>query len=245
MIEKNLSVGQRISHQGDEPFEMLSREVLQGVKDMDALAMWCYLRSLPESWIIREKHVREHFGIGRDKYQKAMKSLRDLGLVDTVIRKGDDGRIQDRELTVFRSFSGAADSRKNRQPENPATGKTGHLENTDLLEKTQKRENTQGELLSGKGSEASAKPEQDDGFDQFWSIYPRRVAKPRAQTAWRNLSKADRKAVMIILSRDPYGDTESRFIPYPTTYLNQRRWEDQDQQVQPKSAATFNMGGML
>ncbi len=70
------------------------------------------------------------------------------------------------------------------------------------------------------------------GFAEFWSAYPRRVAKPPAIRAWRKL-KPDMQTVQAILAgvtRDKQSDQWLRdggqFIPYPATYLNEARWED-------------------
>lgn len=69
------------------------------------------------------------------------------------------------------------------------------------------------------------KIKNDHGFDEFWTAYPRKVAKARALTAWRNLNKADRKAAMDALPSWPFS-TEQKYIPHAATWLNQRRWED-------------------
>lgn len=70
-----------------------------------------------------------------------------------------------------------------------------------------------------------------DLFDQFWAIYPKKVAKKKVTKIWRS-QKLDSKAVQIIDAvkmniecnpqwRDP------QFIPNPTTFLNQERWMDE------------------
>lgn len=69
------------------------------------------------------------------------------------------------------------------------------------------------------------KIKNDHGFDEFWAAYPRKVAKARALTAWRNLNKADRKAAIDALPSWPFS-TEQKYIPHAATWLNQRRWED-------------------
>ena len=68
-------------------------------------------------------------------------------------------------------------------------------------------------------------------FDEFWALYPKRVAKPAAR---RSLKAALRKApledILDGLRRwNAYwkaANTERDFIPYPTTWLNQDRWTD-------------------
>lgn len=69
-------------------------------------------------------------------------------------------------------------------------------------------------------------------FDQFWSAYPRKVAKPEAMKAWLKLKPDAELAGKIIAgveaakqSRDWTKD-DGQFIPHPSTFLNQHRWED-------------------
>lgn len=72
-----------------------------------------------------------------------------------------------------------------------------------------------------------------DGFVEFWSIYPktRRVAKRDCLKKWK-LHKFEAIADRIIAdvrrqsASEQWTKDEGRFVPMPSTYLNQRRWED-------------------
>ncbi|WP_342316682.1 hypothetical protein [Lysobacter sp. FW306-1B-D06B] len=72
-------------------------------------------------------------------------------------------------------------------------------------------------------------------FDEFWKQYPKREAKAKAQEIWAR-KKLDRQADAIIANvaarvADPRQWTNPQFIPLPTSYLNQRRWEDEWQRA--------------
>ena len=68
-------------------------------------------------------------------------------------------------------------------------------------------------------------------FTEFWSIYPRHVARKVVEQRWKN-RKLDRVADSIIanvrlrLSGDWCGK-DLQFIPLPLTYVNQDRWDDE------------------
>jgi hypothetical protein len=69
-----------------------------------------------------------------------------------------------------------------------------------------------------------------DDFDAFWSLYPRKVGKEKARKVWGRLSKSVRADALWALPRH-VGLWERRqvgaeFIPYPTSWLNAKRWED-------------------
>lgn len=68
-------------------------------------------------------------------------------------------------------------------------------------------------------------------FQDFWTKYPRKVAKKVAETAWKRLSAQEQSdALEAIENHVKYWklkDTTSEFIPHPATWLNQGRWEDE------------------
>lgn len=72
---------------------------------------------------------------------------------------------------------------------------------------------------------------ETDGFDDFWSAYPRKVSKQTALKSWKS-GKLAKIADQIIADVKHRCDTEWKgqsvqYIPHPSTYLNQRRWEDE------------------
>jgi len=81
---------------------------------------------------------------------------------------------------------------------------------------------------------AQASPSLD--FERFWKAYPRKGGKPAALRAWRNLLGIawDPKTPGLFMAglerwkqTDQWQKEGGKFIPYPATFLNQRRWEDE------------------
>lgn len=67
-------------------------------------------------------------------------------------------------------------------------------------------------------------------FEEFWAIYPRRVAKRDAIKAWAKLDKDQQLAALIGLAdwrKVWIAKGEMEFVPYPATWLNGWRWEDE------------------
>lgn len=69
-----------------------------------------------------------------------------------------------------------------------------------------------------------------DGFEEFWRAYPRKAGKGKAEQEWAKVPKdahADIQAAIAkqLMSEDWTKDG-GRFIPHPSTWLHQRRWED-------------------
>lgn len=81
---------------------------------------------------------------------------------------------------------------------------------------------------------------ETEHFDSFWKAYPKKVAKQTALKAWKG-AKADRIAEKIIEDVKRRCETEWKgqdvqYIPHPTTYLHQRRWEDETPPQEHKGA---------
>lgn len=79
-------------------------------------------------------------------------------------------------------------------------------------------------------------PENDrllDRFDHFWKTYPRHCAKEDARRAWLKLRPSADLLVQIIeavTKRRTEGDWAGKDLdklPYPATYLNGKRWNDE------------------
>lgn len=82
-------------------------------------------------------------------------------------------------------------------------------------------------------SQAPDAPSQESLFDQFWKLYPRKTAKAKACREWLKI-KPDQALFAKIMealaahaaSRDWLKDG-GQFIPHPSTWLHQKRWEDE------------------
>lgn len=76
------------------------------------------------------------------------------------------------------------------------------------------------------------KPKSESKFDEFWSHYPKRMAKQHARQAFeRACKKAPADAIIEAVKQfamflEVQG-TEKKYIPLATTWLNGERWEDE------------------
>ena len=77
-------------------------------------------------------------------------------------------------------------------------------------------------------------------FKRFWGSYPRKVQKIDARRAFAKLNPDDEllgaiiKAVEASKGSKDWTDGGGAFIPYPATYLNGRRWEDEPTEINPR-----------
>jgi hypothetical protein len=75
-------------------------------------------------------------------------------------------------------------------------------------------------------------------FEEFWKQYPRKIAKRAALKSWQRLNPLEQKLVLdAIPNHVKYWKakmTEQDFIPHPSTWLNQGRFEDELVIEEPK-----------
>lgn len=94
-------------------------------------------------------------------------------------------------------------------------------------------DNAQAELpIIEPGDVPNHKLYEDFYFECFWEAYPRKVAKKKARQIWTGLKVDQKLLTKILVAIEEYKKTEQwsdsvRFIPHPTTFLSQRRWEDE------------------
>jgi len=83
-------------------------------------------------------------------------------------------------------------------------------------------------------------PERDPmGFQQFWEAYPKKVGKGDARKEWARISPGVEligemlKALSLQKRSEAWLKEGGQFIPNPSTWLHQRRWEDEPGKVLP------------
>jgi predicted phage replisome organizer len=127
-----------------------------------------------------------------------------------VARHRNKGRLTDGNVTcnVTDRYSNATEEEEEEEQE----------EDKD----TRRKKNTRADKSAG----------TPDCFSDFWSAYPKKVAKTTAQTAFKKLNPdaAMMETILKALEKQKksmqWTKDNGQFIPNPSTWLNQKRWED-------------------
>lgn len=75
----------------------------------------------------------------------------------------------------------------------------------------------------------------DNSFEKFWSSYPKKIAKQQALKAWEKLNPDEGLIAEILASLEKqkrsvqWTKDNGQYIPYPATWLNGARWEDESE----------------
>lgn len=65
-------------------------------------------------------------------------------------------------------------------------------------------------------------------FDTFWNLYNKKVGdKKDCEKKWNKLTDIERENIIKIIPEYILQFKEKQFQPHPTTFLNQRRWENE------------------
>jgi len=87
---------------------------------------------------------------------------------------------------------------------------------------------------------------QEQRFNTFWQAYPLKKAKQTAWKAWQKIKPTTELFEKIMSAVDNAKRSEDwvrdngRYIPYPATWLNGGRWDDELTEASPTTARTRN-----
>lgn len=165
---------------------------------------------------MRHKRLAHEAGTSVGTARRALDRLRDRGVVSWRPKYGDDGDIV---CNVYRLHPEQTPRSHGADPLLRESGQPAPPE--------QQNENP-GTRTQEEPSSADADA-IDSEFDGFWRTYPRRVGKKSALGAYRRARKDASEATIAAGLRSQLPDLKGRAldkVPHPTTWLNQRRWED-------------------
>ncbi|WP_303997939.1 helix-turn-helix domain-containing protein [Megamonas hypermegale] len=131
------------------------------------------------------------------------------------------------------------------------------LSQEDDTSNTKKEADTK--VPTSKKDNTPSKREQEEKylqmFNEFWKLYPKKRDKANARKKWLKLKPNDElfKTIISALTKqiqsEQWQKDNGQYIPYPTTWINGERWEDeikeaagnsQPQEVQPPAYKLWN-----
>lgn len=204
------------------PFAQIANEALRDRRlSFKARGILAMVLSHSGEWTASAKWLESQSDHdGRAAIQTALNELTALGY-RKVIKENCNGRIQ-----TVAVWSHAAEMTISRPTENLTVRKSDRQETGGSLEHNKKEHNKKEH--SKEIDHAATGCSSPDGFDDFWTTYPRKAAKGAARTAWaRALRKAPAGQIIAAAARyraDP--NREPAFTAHASTWLNQERWLD-------------------
>lgn len=169
--------------------------------------MW----SLPDGWAFSAEGLAKLSKDGRDGTRVALQELEDCRYLIRHLKRDETGKVTDMDYTISLTPIPTKESVEVKRQE----------ELRIPLFPVEDEEPTKPEVVV----------EKADGFSRFWQAYPRKVGKADCVKIWKRKG-LEKIAGKIIDSVQYHKDNDStwentQYIPYPSTYLNQGRWEDE------------------
>lgn len=123
----------------------------------------------------------------------------------------DVGRFSDEITTGFKN-------------ENLMNNEEGVMDNEEGEKRNEKREMKKKECSNENLNHQWEKSSKE--FEQFWELYPKKVGQMQAEEIFEQLTPEDQSAAINNISR-LYSQTPKQFVPNPSRYLSESRWEDE------------------
>ena len=207
-------------------FAQISNEALNNpALQMEDLAVLCYLVSKPRDWSVNVKQLSGRFNCGEGRIRSALKRLCEQGYAE--YRRLKTGHTEwsvsdepGKESHIAKSHMWKSHTRESH------TWESGTYKNTDVLKIQKDITNTETPGCA---------------FDSFWKLYPRKQSREAAEKAWNRLKPEERQAAMegVKAHSDHWkaSDRPTRYIPHGATWRNGKRWLDELDPSEIKTAA--------
>lgn len=92
---------------------------------------------------------------------------------------------------------------------------------------------------------------EETAFNEFWSAYPKKINKKGCFNAFKKIKNLKEELPLILASVERNKQSNSwlkdngQFIPYPTTFINQERWKDEQEETREDQLKTIDMDGWV
>ena len=198
-------------------FSVISNSVIRDNRlSYRARGVLLEILSRPDNWRVSGDSLARSGKEGRDAILTALKELRDCGYIRTVVERMPNGTFETKNFV----FDTPQDVVPN--PGNPTTVSVAQP-NPGKPNPGKPKSDNQGSL-----EELSKKNLDINQFDEFWKIYPLKVAKQAALKAFEK-AISHTSPEIIIRGAQAYATDTNRvpaYTAHPATWLNAHRWLD-------------------
>jgi predicted transcriptional regulator len=202
----------KIYRHDSQPFAQVPNSAIRDPQiSPNAFRLLAYLMSHKEGYELTYGQIERQTTLGRYAINEAIKVLTEKGWLRTERTKKDNGQFgptsfhildpeQPGEVNSVADDSSVGDSTMEQPTDN---------KNTNSLEKTKDKE------------------KHLEDFDEFWKLYPKKIAKADALKAWNKAIKTKTAERLLELTK-AYAEgklPDQTYIPYPASWLNKELYE--------------------
>ncbi|CAB4141777.1 hypothetical protein UFOVP419_7 [uncultured Caudovirales phage] len=199
----------KIYRHDSQPFAQVPNRAIRDPEiSPNAFRLLAYLMSHKEGYELTYGQIERQTTLGRYAINEAIKILTNKGWLKTERTKKDNGQfgptsfhIMDPDAVDSIADDSSAGDSTMEQPTD--------IKNTNYLEKTKDKE------------------KHLKAFDDFWELYPKKVAKADALRAWTKAIKRKSPDELVKLTK-VYSEgklPDMTYIPYPASWLNKELYD--------------------
>ncbi len=211
---------------------------------LKAKGLLIYMLSLPDDWDYSISGLSAECKEGKSSIRSAIEELMEHRYITRSLVRAENGTLGGYEYIVYEEPQPSCD--------NPTTVNQTSENRTQQIKDLTNKEETNSPYSPPEGDAPAPAPEPEDkpepkrtrrsksepdhspeAFETFWAAYPRKDNRKKSIEAWDKL-KPDRELCRVMYSslkrqcRDPqWAEEGGKYIPMFSTWLNQRRWENQ------------------
>lgn len=222
-------------------FAVVPMEVLER-KDLNANAKLLYgeitgLTRRSGYCIATDKYIAERIGLSKKSIQKLMQELAGKDLIRRSTNKTSKGTYRKIYLT-WRKVPVPPESSTRTPAEGYPVPPDSDTHASSEQHQVPPSGGTKREIDKDKSEKEIGIL---SGFGKFWQTYPKKIAKKKALKEWTKLAPSPEltekilKAVESAKQTSQWKKDGGDFIPHPTTYLIQERWNDELKVDRPKT----------
>ncbi len=178
--------------------------------------------------------------------------LKDIGLLDDCDSKLQPHKWDERQFVSDIPNDRVRKFRENKRLTSCNVTQSLHVTPPDTESDTEQIQNQNIKPIAQSRQKKSLSAVQEIWFAEFWSAYWRRIGRGAAETSFARSvpdERAFRRVMQAIALQAPWmAQRDSDKRPYPATWLNQKRWEDDadiQQSVDQKTRDEFSRGQVV
>jgi len=202
----------KIYRHDSQPFAQVPNSAIRDPEiSPNAFRLLAYLMSHKEGYELTYGQIERQTTLGRYAINEAIKILTNKGWLKTERTKKDNGQFGPTSFHILNP----------NEPEQVDSVADGSSEGHSTMEQPTDIKNT-NYLENTKTKEKHLK-----GFDEFWNLYPKKIAKADALKAWNKAIKSKTADELLKLTK-AYAEgklPELKYIPYPASWLNKGLYE--------------------
>ena len=212
----------RRSPRPENHFTVIRNDVLRDNRlSYRARGILASILSRPDNWKVSRDTLAREGREGRDAINTAINELCEAGYIQRQKTQRNDGTWTT-ELVIYdqpENWKPEENRAKTADSQEPTTGKPTTGKPT--VGKPVANRNT----VTKKREELSPSSNDEDQFEQWWTLYPRKTAKQDARKAWKAAIKQTPPADIIKATRHQTTtpgsplNREPQYVPYPASWL--------------------------